>query len=486
MQCPLCDSLLELKLLKSGYAARECPNGHGFWMPSFHFWQWLTVNGRRLPSELKARALRNTQGDEDCPECGGTLVASNAGRGLAFAVEHCSSCWGLWIRQETWKKLNERNFPDELKGIYKTMWRRMEAQFRSENKKASSESYMEQQYNHISKRKPPYPVSEEFREYLSEFGRASKLPPIYRELLEFETAIPCPDMDGDDTLWETVFYSPFKQQEYNQKLSRIYSQLRTGDPGAIEHIYIERVDFCEFGNSKPFRVRVVNQFNDNYDHFYVKIADASRLYGLELEHTLSPNRINYLVEGETLIEEHIAGIPGDVFIRDHQLTLNRRNKVRIAKEFVKFNERSFARLLGDMRTYNYVVDMTPDFEEVQYRVRAIDFDQQCYEGSFRMYLPQFFKENAEIVEMCAELLNYPTMKQYQAEEQTLIARRVQVAHRRLDALFSCMCKDELSTPEKIAELAEGLNAYHDTHVFEGVDNMGELVWKNIQVSIQDV
>lgn len=42
-----------------------------------------------------------------------------------------------------------------------------------------------------------------------------------------------------------------------------------------------------------------------------------RVYGLELEHLLSPNRINYLMHrAGTLVEEHIAGIPGDVFIRD--------------------------------------------------------------------------------------------------------------------------------------------------------------------------
>jgi hypothetical protein len=58
----------------------------------------------------------------------------------------------------------------------------------------------------------------------------------------------------------------------------------------------------DFGNSKPFRVRIINRLNDNYDHFYVKIADASRVYGLELEHILSPNRINYLTDDNTLIE----------------------------------------------------------------------------------------------------------------------------------------------------------------------------------------
>jgi hypothetical protein len=41
----------------------------------------------------------------------------------------------------------------------------------------------------------------------------------------------------------------------------------------------------------------------------VKKADASRVYGLELEHLLSPNRLNFLTHGNTLIEEHIAASP---------------------------------------------------------------------------------------------------------------------------------------------------------------------------------
>ncbi len=156
--------------------------------------------------------------------------------------------------------------------------------------------------------------------------------------------------------------------------------LKTGDLKAVPHLYVERVDFCGFGNSKPFRIRVVNEYNDNYDHFYIKVADASRVYGLELEHLLSPTGSTTSSMRTPSIEEHIAGIPGDVFISEY-FEKPDINRVRIAKEFVKFSERCFIRLLGDMRSYNYVVDMTPDFEETQYRVRAIDFDQQSYEGS---------------------------------------------------------------------------------------------------------
>ena len=95
-----------------------------------------------------------------------------------------------------------------------------------------------------------------------------------------------------------------------------------------------------------------------------------------------------MVNADTLVEEHIIGIPGDQFIQNNlrDLTVNH---TRLAKEFIKFNERCFVRLLGDMRSYNFVIDMTADFDDTQFRFRAIDFDQQCYEGKRTMYLPQF-------------------------------------------------------------------------------------------------
>jgi hypothetical protein len=34
-----------------------------------------------------------------------------------------------------------------------------------------------------------------------------------------------------------------------------------------------------------------------------------------LEHILSPDKINFLVYEDTLVEEHIMGIAGDVFIK---------------------------------------------------------------------------------------------------------------------------------------------------------------------------
>ncbi|MBE2287198.1 MAG: hypothetical protein IAE77_27330 [Prosthecobacter sp.] len=333
----------------------------------------------------------------------------------------------------------------------------------------------------ITKRKNFIPVTDELISYLDQFGRCHALPTTYAELRSFSDSYPHFDKDGNATHWSSVMYPREIQQEIYPKLTSIYSLLRTGDLHAVPHLYVERVDYCEFGNSRPFRIRVVNQYNDNYDHFYVKTADASRVYGLELEHLLSPNRINYLMHrGGTLVEEHIAGIPGDVFMRDylHRPDLNR---VRLAKEFVKFSERCFIRLLGDMRSYNYVVDMTPDFEEVQYRVRAIDFDQQSYEGRKNLYLPQFFKENNLVVQLCSACLNFPTMKQYQEEERSLISRRYLSERQRITALLRCMKGNPVEPFEKVIQLRAELGQYHNTHLFDSCKSMGDIVEKNLEI-----
>ncbi|MDG2331090.1 MAG: hypothetical protein P8M05_05820 [Flavobacteriales bacterium] len=332
----------------------------------------------------------------------------------------------------------------------------------------------------ISKKKELYSISSGLRKYLKEFGREKNIPVSYEDLLRYKDGFPLFDKTGKDTLWETVMFDPESQAELNFGLTSIYALLKTdGDLSVMEHLIVDRIDYCQFGNSKPFRVRIVNQFNDNYDYFYVKTADASRVYGLELEHILSPNRINYFVNKNSLIEEHIAGIPGDAFV-NYYINLPNFNKVRLAKEFVKFNERCFVRLLGDMRSYNYVIDVTPDFEEEQYRVRALDFDQQSYEGRLRMYMPQYFKENNKIVNFCIEVMNPETVRQYQYEERTLMKRRYEAAKEKIDKLMACIILDEISTPDKTKRIINELNVHHKTTGFNNCKNMGEAVRLHLQ------
>ena len=335
-----------------------------------------------------------------------------------------------------------------------------------------------------SPKKPMFPVSDALRGYLKHHGREVKMTVSYRALLNYTYSVPLKDKAGKDTLWETVGYDMREWEYIRDGLVKMYAVLKTeGDLTYTKHLDVARIDYCSFGNSHPFRIRIVNKFNDNYDHYYVKIADASRIYGLELEHILSPNRITFLTHKDTLVEEHIAGIPGDLFITEylHQPVTN---KIRFSKEFVKFNERCFVRLLGDMRAYNFVVDITPDIEDVQYRIRAIDFDQQSYEGRKNLYLPQFFKENIPLVEAVMKSLNKDSIEQYQTEERRLMAFRVASTRHRLMQLLNIMSKDSISTPEKITQLKNDLGNYFHNNSFYKCTSMGQVVKRQLKQTLQ--
>lgn len=333
----------------------------------------------------------------------------------------------------------------------------------------------------ISRQKIKYGIMPLLHQYLYHFDRQRDIPVVYDDLSRFLGGIPYENPQGKETLWLTVMYEPELMAELRPKLTQIYAELKGGgDVEQHDHLIVDRIDFGDFGNSKPFRVRVTNVFNDNSDYFYVKQADASRVYGLELEHILSPNRINYFVNGNTLIEEHIAGVPGDLFLKENLRSPDLK-KVRIAKEFVKFNERCFIRLLGDMRSVNYVVDITPDFEEVQYRVRPIDFDQQSYERRGVTYTAYQFRSNRAITKMAFEVLNRQTIQQYVQEERAQMARRAKVESSRLKALLGIMRRDEIAPMAHVHQLARDLDRMHQTSGYGDCRSMGELTAMHVSM-----
>lgn len=325
-------------------------------------------------------------------------------------------------------------------------------------------------------KKPSYPINHSLLDYLERFDRISKVPIFYDDLLRFSGSINVYDKYDQDTLWIRVYYSEFERNEIDLTLKKIYSLLHSdGNLGIIKFLNVDSIDYCTFGNSKPFRIKIRNVLNDNYTHFYIKKADASRVYGLELEHILSPDKINFLVYQDTLIEEHIMGIPGDVFMKKLLTECTETEKSQIAKEFVKFNERCMIRLLGDMRAYNYVIVPTHDFDHVVYKIRAIDFDQQCFEGNFKVYRPQFFKENFPMVQLVKDKLQVSSIEQYKDEERAVLAKRIHSAENRIKRLLHIMGDDVISTEEHLKQLKLELYRYTNDLNFKKAKSMGNIM-----------
>ncbi len=324
------------------------------------------------------------------------------------------------------------------------------------------------------------PVGPALREYLAREEREVRLPVSYSRLRSFVASAPLLNKDGSDSLWETVAYQPYEMESLAEGLTETYALLKgEGRFDIFRHLYVDRIDYCVFGNSQPFRVRIVNKFNENHDYFYVKVADASRVHGLELEHILSPNRMHYLTDRDTLVEEHVMGVPGDVFAEKWLKRPELYNPVRLSKEMVKFNARSLVRLLGDMRSYNFVIAVTPDFDSTQIRLRAMDFDQQSYNGRAKFYMPQYFKENAPFVMHCQQHVNIPTAMQYVQEEHSLIHRRALASAETLTALFNAMRAEPAAPPEKARRLAGELAEHYGDKSFAGAADMADLLVRGL-------
>lgn len=333
----------------------------------------------------------------------------------------------------------------------------------------------------ISKKKPVIAVGSYLRNYLAQHNREVDVGIGYKDLFHYSSAIAVNDAQGQDTLWETALYSPSDRPEIHNCLKKIYAQMKAdGDMSVMEHLYIDRVDVCIHGNTKPFRVRVVNRINDLFDYFYVKEADASRIYGLELEHLLSPNKINYLTVKNTLIEEHIPGITGSQFIQTY-LKDPKINVMRLAKEFIKFNERCLVQLLGDMHADNYVVEIIPDFDETYYRMRALDFDQSCFDGRRAIYMPQYFKENNPIIDKGLKHLSVELEVQYQKEERSRIAARIKATQNQLEQLVKAMSHEQVSPEENVDRLKYELAELYQDNEFITARNMGEILWTSLKM-----
>ena len=335
-------------------------------------------------------------------------------------------------------------------------------------------------------KKKYYPINETLRSYLDKYKRLTKTTVFYDDLLRYQGNVVVYDKDGKDTLWIRLFYSEFERKEIDDSLKKIYSLLHSdGNDTNNEHLNVDNIDFCTFGNSKPFRIKVRNILNDNYTHFYIKKADASRIFGLELEHIISPNSINFLVFQDTLIEEHIVGIPGDIFLENNLEECNENEKTQIAKEFVKFNERCMIGLLGDMRSYNFVIIPIYDFDQRIFKIRAIDFDQQSYEGSFKLYKPHLFKENFKFSELVQHKLKPKSINQYQVEERSVIVKRLIDTKTRLKRLIEAMKSTRLAPVEHIHQLQEEIYEITYDVNFKNANSMGEIVQAALNFMIRN-
>ena len=94
-----------------------------------------------------------------------------------------------------------------------------------------------------SRKKFFYPINDRLRDYLLKYNREVNLPVQYSDLLRFQMSVPLLDKNGNDTLWQTVYYDQAEMAELFPNLTFIYSLMNTaGDMEVMEHLQIAQID----------------------------------------------------------------------------------------------------------------------------------------------------------------------------------------------------------------------------------------------------
>ncbi|MBT7739196.1 MAG: hypothetical protein HN721_01410 [Cryomorphaceae bacterium] len=133
-----------------------------------------------------------------------------------------------------------------------------------------------------------------------------------------------------------------------------------------------------------------------------------------------------------------------------------------------------------MRSYNYVVIPIHDFDQVIYKIRAIDFDQQSYEGKFSVYRPQFFKENKPMMDVVKDKLKADSIIQYKIEERSTISRRLIISDDRMKQLINIMKEDTISSADKVENLKNEIFKFTNENSFIKSKSMGELMEQTLE------
>lgn len=295
--------------------------------------------------------------------------------------------------------------------------------------------------------KPILGITPSVQAYLERVGRYQALPIVYQDLLQYRFTDAVRDENGKLTHWERLSFT----SEYASTLyPRLWSAIRLLDPLTAEGASIGVVDICEYGNSNPFRIQL-KLANGSDRWYFLKQADSSRIFGLELAHLIGTEKLHYLVHDQTVLESAIEGTPGDQFLRQWLPGLDRDERSSLAEGFVRFCQQCYWTLLGDMRNYNWVVRM----HDAKPIFLPIDFDQQLHEGFPPFYSPQYFRENLGWVELVESCLPRDQIRWVERQEQMRLKQAIDAHQERIQRLINAFQDVPLSERHQVRGLVQG-------------------------------
>ncbi|MGD1895586.1 MAG: zf-TFIIB domain-containing protein [Phormidesmis sp.] len=156
MKCPVChiESLNEVSL-STGLLAHQCTNCFGHWIPSERYWEWLDYREQaknahpeeRLANKEPRQSVINLSTGSSllpvvdnttanfCADCSRLMTKTRVGRGLNFYLDRCGHCHGVWLDQNEWENLVQKDLHHQIHYMFSSAWQFSVRQERKKSQK---------------------------------------------------------------------------------------------------------------------------------------------------------------------------------------------------------------------------------------------------------------------------------------------------------------------------------------------------------------
>jgi Zn-finger nucleic acid-binding protein len=126
MRCPVCKTVfLGPITLVDGLPARQCSNCKGVSISSNVYLTWRRTLGREFPPKEGAVEIDPSWEVRElklCPDCGHIMARYKIFPDTDFYIDRCRSCNGIWLDQNEWDVLIDRNLHDNLNEFFTRPW----------------------------------------------------------------------------------------------------------------------------------------------------------------------------------------------------------------------------------------------------------------------------------------------------------------------------------------------------------------------------
>lgn len=127
--CPMCkQARLQAGALDDELPVNECQKCGGAWLRANEYARWLRKQkpGTYYLSRIEGRNISLLIQDSNqaalCPDCGHFLRRYRIGARVAFHLDRCNHCNGVWFDRNEWHALKAADLHDEVNQIFTQPW----------------------------------------------------------------------------------------------------------------------------------------------------------------------------------------------------------------------------------------------------------------------------------------------------------------------------------------------------------------------------